>query len=253
MKNKIVVALLSALTFMSANMLTAPASATETGAVYWLNHLDLLPGDPSVQTSFNAVNSGVGGGLSGLLITSTTTGDQAQGGGNKVVEMGVAVPPWNLVTGVRVCFEQTNPTSSYVSQIRLAQLQNPPATAMVLLDDGTDRMEGGPVCVNSTSPSSPINPANGALRLSFRVNFSNINDKILIRGVGLKLIPDPASPLQKQIDCLKATLKTHTHPLVPHTHTYLTGKGVGHNNVQATTSAPLVPTPYVTPTTPKKK
>lgn len=247
MKKTILVALLSALSFMPASILTAPASAAETGTVYWLNHLDLLPGDSSVQTSFNAVNSGVGSGLSGLLITSTTTGDQAQGGGNKVVEMGVEVPPWNLVTGVRVCFEQPNPTSSYVSQIRLAQLQNPPATAMVLLDDGTDRMDGGPVCIDSASlTSSPINPANGALRLSFRVNFGNTADKILIRGVALNLVPDPASPLQKQIDYLKATLNSHTH-------TYLTGKGVGHNNVKATTSSPLTPTPYVQPVSKKKK
>jgi len=185
MKKIIVVTLLCTMSFIS---LAAPVAAAEPGTVYWLNHLDLLPGDPSVQTSFNAVNSGVGGGLSGLLITSTTTGDQARGGGNKVVEMGVAVPPWNLVRGVRICFELTNHTGSYISQIRLAQLQNPPAAARVLLDDGTDRMEGGPVCVDSMSlTSSPINPANGALRLSFRLNFTNITDKILIRGVALNL------------------------------------------------------------------
>ena len=39
----------------------------------WLNHLDLLPGDPSVFTSFNAVQSG------GLVVQSNTTGDIAQG------------------------------------------------------------------------------------------------------------------------------------------------------------------------------
>src|SRR6266581_9723995 len=43
-------------------------------------------------TSFNAVSSGVGGGLSGLIIMSNTTGDTATGGGNKVVEKGLQVP-----------------------------------------------------------------------------------------------------------------------------------------------------------------
>src|SRR5262249_47193814 len=65
----------------------------------WINHMDLVPGDPSVLTSFNAVNSGVGGGLSGLIIMSSTTGDTATGGGNKVVEKGLQVPPGYLITG----------------------------------------------------------------------------------------------------------------------------------------------------------
>ena len=60
--------------------------------IMWINHLSLLPGDPSVITSFNAVNSGVGGGLSGLVIQSTTMGSQAQGGGNKVSREGIGYP-----------------------------------------------------------------------------------------------------------------------------------------------------------------
>src|SRR6266446_9305849 len=61
--------------------------------IMWVNHFDLLPGDPSVTTSFNAVSSGVGSGLTGLVIMSSTTGENAQGGGNKVVHMGLQVPP----------------------------------------------------------------------------------------------------------------------------------------------------------------
>lgn len=243
MKRLIVMAMLTSLSLISGNLPAASAAGAETATVLWLDHLGLLPGDPSVQTSFNAVNSGVGGGLSGLLISSTTEGENAQGGGNKVVEMGVSVPPWYLVTGVRLCYELTD-QNSHVSQIRIAQLQNPPSSALVLLDDGTNLMDMGPVCVNSASlAASPINPANGALRLSFRVNFGDINDKILIRGVGLHLVPDPASPLQQQINALKLYLKQHTH-------TYLTGKGVGHNNVQATTSGPISVVPIPAPVAP---
>src|SRR4030095_548943 len=45
--------------------------------VMWVNLFDLLPGDPSVTTSFNAVISGVGSVLTGLVIQSSTTGDTA--------------------------------------------------------------------------------------------------------------------------------------------------------------------------------
>ncbi len=156
--------------------------------VMWINHLDLLPGDPSVLTSFNAVTSGVGGGLSGLIIQSTTLGDTALGGGNKVIEKGVQVPPGYLITGVRACYELTS-SASFITQIRLDQLQNPPATSLVLLDDGTDQTAVGPVCVDS-QPTS-IDPSKGEVRLSLRVNFGNTSDKIVLRGLALHLFKLP--------------------------------------------------------------
>ena len=131
----------------------------------WLDHLSLLPGDSSVQTSFNAVSSGVGGGLSGLVIQSTTTGDTAPGGGNKVVHKALDVPPGLIIKGVRVCYELSN-ARSFITQIRLAQVQDPPATALVLLDDGTNHTAPGPVCVDSTPCT--IDPAKGPLLLSLR-------------------------------------------------------------------------------------
>ena len=152
--------------------------------IMWINHLDFLPGDPSVITSFNAVNSGVGGGLSGLIVQSTTTGENAQGGGNKVVETGLQVPPGFLIKGVRVCYELSN-SRSFISQIRLDQVQDPPSSALVLLDDGTDQTNPGPICVNSQTTT--IDPSKGAVRLSFRVKFGNTADKIVVRAVGLHL------------------------------------------------------------------
>jgi hypothetical protein len=157
--------------------------------VYWLNHLDFLPGDVSVKTAFNAVTSGVGSGLAGLIVTSTTTGETAAGGGNKVVEMAVEAPLGQRIAGVRVCYEYSTgkkPSPTYISQIRLAQVQNPPSTALVLLDDGTDQTHPGPICVNS-KPAVDIDPAKGPLLLSLRVNFADTKDKIVIRGVGLIL------------------------------------------------------------------
>jgi hypothetical protein len=156
----------------------------QPATIMWINHLDLLPGDPSVLTSFNAISSGVGSGLSGLVIQSTTLGDTALSGGNKVVETGLQVPPGYLITGVRVCYQLSN-FRSFITQIRLAQVQDPPSSAVVLLDDGTDQFNPGPICVDS-QPTS-IDPRAGAVRLDFRINFGGQGDRIVIRAVGLRL------------------------------------------------------------------
>jgi hypothetical protein len=153
-------------------------------SIMWINHLDLLPGDPSVIISFNAVNSGVGSGLSGLIIMSTTTGNSASGGGGKVVEKGLQVPPGFLITGARVCYESSN-ARSFIDLIRLAQVQDPPSSELVRLDDSTQQVNPGPVCVNS-APTT-INPGLGAVRLDLRVNFSDTSDKIVVRAVALHL------------------------------------------------------------------
>jgi hypothetical protein len=151
----------------------------------WIDHLVFLPGDPSVQTSFNAVNSGVGSGLSGLIITSSTLGNQAQGGGNKVIETALEVPPGFDIASVRICYENSNPRS-FITQTRLAQVQNPPSAADVLLDDPTHLNAAGPVCVDSQTAS--VKPAKGSVLLSLRLNFGDTSDKIVLRAVGLNLV-----------------------------------------------------------------
>lgn len=154
----------------------------------WINHLALLPGDPSVTTTCNLVSSGVGSGLSGLVVQSSTVGGMATGGGGKGLQMGVQVPPGFLIKGVRVCYELTN-ARSFISQVRLAQLQDPPATALVLLDDPTHLTAVGPLCVNSQSTT--VDPTVGAVRLNIFVNFGDTHDAIVIRGVGLRLARAP--------------------------------------------------------------
>jgi hypothetical protein len=156
----------------------------EGAALIWINPLDLLAGDASVTTTYDAVSSGVGGGLAGLVVHSSTPGENGQSGGNKVVWMGIQVPPGWHVTGVRTCYELTSP-ETYISQVRLAQLQDPPATALVMLDDATNLTNPGPVCTDSEA--TDIDPALGAVFLSYRVNFGNVADRIVIRGVGLRL------------------------------------------------------------------
>ena len=150
--------------------------------IQWVNHFDLLPGGAEVTTTFNSTSSGVGGGLTGLVIHSSTTGEAFSDGGNKVVHMALELPKETKITGVRVCYELSN-ARSFISQIRLAQVQNPPAIALVMLDDGTDLVNPGPVCVNSASTS--IQGEDGAVLLSLRVNFGDTSDLIVVRGLGL--------------------------------------------------------------------
>jgi len=154
----------------------------------WLDHLDLLSGDDSVSTTVDATTSGIGGGLSGLVIGSDTTGDIGDSGGIKVVWMAVEVPPGYTVVGVRVGYELSDP-GSYIDQIRLDQVQDPPSTALVLLDDATPLTDPGPIFVDS-APTS-IDPAVGPLQLNLRVNFGSTDDTIVVRGLGLYLMPKP--------------------------------------------------------------
>lgn len=214
---KNIVRYLAAIGF-SASVFLAPAIAQAEPFEYWINHLDFLSGQPSELTvSFHSTNSGVGTGLSGLEIESTTTGEVFQdGGGNKAVETGVPVPPGWLVTGAKVCYESTA-IGSFISQVRISQLQEPPETALVILDDGTDLTTDQPGAVCYTSAPTSIDPAVGALRMSLRVNFGDIADKLVVRGVALLLEPD--------LDSI----------LFNHQHYYLTGKGRGHNKVEALT------------------
>ncbi len=197
-----------------------PSPQPPEAFIMWINHLDFLPGDPTVTTSFNAITSGVGLGLSGLIIKSTTTGEGTEAE-KKVVEKGLQVSPGFLISGVRVCYELSN-TTSFISQISLAQLQDPPVTALLVLDDPTDLTNSVPICADSAAPSTLIDPSQGAVRLSLRVNFENTADLIVIRAVGLHLVLDPNGPIE-------------------HSHIYLTGKGTGHNNTEAITSVPIYP------------
>jgi hypothetical protein len=160
------------------------AVAGNTGLVMWLNHLSLLPGDASVKTSYNAVNSGVGSGLSGLVIGSTTLGSTASGGGNKVVQMGLDVPPGYLIKGVRIAYQNSN-VRSFITQVRLAQLLTPPSTASVLLDDPAHL--NAPTATYANSAATSIDPSKGPVVLDLRVNFANTADLIVVRGVGLLL------------------------------------------------------------------
>jgi hypothetical protein len=164
-------------------------AGAKSSHVQWVNHFDLTSGDPSVtQTSSLSTNSGVGGGLTGLVISSTTAGDVDSFGGNKVVQMALELQPQTRIAQVVVCYELTS-SNSYIDQVRLAQVQNPPAVAVVQLDDATPLTNVGPVCV--TTDATSVDSSNGSVLLSLRVNFAASasggppTDKIVVRALGL--------------------------------------------------------------------
>ncbi|MBI2078943.1 MAG: hypothetical protein HYT80_11335 [Euryarchaeota archaeon] len=165
--------------------LVGAAPPARRPGIVWLNHFDLLPGSADVTTSYDATSAAVVGGLTALVIQSTTLGDWGSSGGIKVVHMGVSAPPNTIVKGVRLCYELSS-SAAFVTQIRLAQVQDPPQFALVMLDDGTDLTAPGPVCVDSAETT--VDAAAGALLLDLRVNFDDTSEAIAIRGVGLNLL-----------------------------------------------------------------
>jgi len=215
----------------------------------WINHLGFLPGDSNVVAEFNTVS--VRGG--GLEITAASQG-------NYFVQQGLQVPPGYLVNGVRVCYEQTG--RSHIDQVAILQLEDPPVGVEALLNDETtfNNSDPGPVCVNTASQRLSIDPSLGALSLRLGMVFANDTDSIVILGIGLLTVPDPDSPIAEledevaqlnsnqeriinvlkehdmELETLDRDLDRLTDAVINHTHIYRTGKGVGHNNVEATSS-----------------
>jgi hypothetical protein len=149
----------------------------------WINHFALLPHDESVQTSVRDMS---------LVITSSTTGGVGPTG-NKCVYMGLQIPPGFLLSRVRVCYALSN-SRSFIRQIRIAQVADPPVSATVILDDPRQLTNPGPVCVNGKR--TEIDPSLGALLLYIYVQFGDnpdnldeLRDEIRINALGLQVRP----------------------------------------------------------------
>jgi len=153
-------------------------STATAQTVQWINHLDLIPGDNSVtQTSFTSTLDW------GLVVQSTTLGENDSYGGLKAVSKALQMPSSPTIIGVRICYLLSN-TRSYVSQVRLAQAQSPDFM-LVLLDSRLSHDNPGPVCIDSDPAFNPIDPSLGTLLLSLRVNFGDTTDRITIRSLGI--------------------------------------------------------------------
>lgn len=166
--------------------MSLPTAQADT--IQWINHFDLLSGDPSDLTlTTNSTSSGIGSGLAGVVIRSNSVGDVFPvGSGNKVVHMALNLPPQApgiAIRGVRICYESTS-ASTYVTQTRIAQVLSTPSGATVLMDNPTDLTTVGANCI--TVPGA-VAVGGGPLLLSLRINFGSIRDAIVIRGLGISL------------------------------------------------------------------
>ncbi len=164
----------------------APAPIPVPATVIWLNHLDLRPGEDEVRTTFGGTSTGVPVEASGIVLQSITTGDRYLDGEPKEVRMAAGAPPGVRVVGVRVCYALSN-ARSFITHIRLAQLEQAGAQSAAAIEDGTDLIAEGPVCVDTTGAS--VDPGAGPLLLSLRLQFGNTADRVIVRGLGLLVEP----------------------------------------------------------------
>jgi hypothetical protein len=222
-----------------ALVLAVPARALAEGeTVQWLNHLGFQGAATDATAAFDAA-------AGGLKITAAAAGDY-------LVAQGAQVPPGYLVSGVRLCY-QLSSADSFISQVSITQLQDPPVSSLPVLDDPADLTDLGPVCVNSALVT-PFDPALGALTLELGTTFADAADTIVVKGVALLTVADPAAPANLALAQLQAdqealaedvgqlqadmvVLQDDVSGFENHTHTYLTGRGKGHNNTVATTGA----------------
>ena len=100
------------------------------------------------------------------------------------MQMALELPKETKIKGIRVCYENSS-DHSFISQVRLAQVQNPPSKAVVRLDDPTHLNASGPVCEDSALATPAVKSKKGPVLLSLRIDTGDIHDKIVIRGLGL--------------------------------------------------------------------
>ncbi|MEU4446939.1 hypothetical protein AB0K14_19440 [Actinosynnema sp. NPDC050801] len=143
----------------------------------WINHLGFLPSGPDIGVSYEERGTA-------LRIEPATSAETPEG---SFVERVVEVPPGYVIKGVRLGYRLSAP-SSFISQIRLRQLGDPPDRWLVVLDDPTDHLDPGPICVDSAAPfAGAVDPGAGALSLGLRVHFADAGDRIVLHGVGLRV------------------------------------------------------------------
>lgn len=179
---------ISGLFAMAAGLANVCSANAASPQIQWVNYMDLVPGDPSDTTAVTLEHPTFGTNTLGLVITSSSLGDTDSNNENKVVTMALELPKQVKVTGVRICYENSNPgpSGTFIEQTRLAQLNNTDgSTASVVLDDATHLDASGPTCANSTLVRPAIAGAAGSVVLSFRINTANVNDQIVIHSVGL--------------------------------------------------------------------
>jgi hypothetical protein len=150
----------------------------------WINHLRLTP----VGTGLMATYDAVGTGLSGLVISPRTAGPLLKGQGY-LLETALEVPPGYFLRGVRIGMESSS-RDCYLNLIRLAQVNDPPDSAVLLGEDERAHRAVGARSVDSEDLS--VDPRRGPVLLTLGFGFEDPGGWVVVRSVGMRLSRNPA-------------------------------------------------------------
>lgn len=138
--------------------------------ILWLSPTDFVTGDKSLRISYPSVAHPA------VEIKTKTPGDL------KWIYLGLRVPLDHDIHSIHVCYQLSN-SRSFISQIRLAEMQAPDQ-AVVRHDDATDLLSTTPICYQS--PVVPFRPG-AAIMLALRLNFGNVVDTITLGAIGVEV------------------------------------------------------------------
>jgi len=97
-----------------------------------------------------------------------------------VFALGLVLSSDDDIDSLQVCY-QTSGVGTYISQTRLNRMTTP-NTALVILDDPTDRVDSGPTCYRC---GSVVHETSGTITLMLFVEFSGPDEWIMIGGIGV--------------------------------------------------------------------
>jgi hypothetical protein len=144
--------------------------------VVWISVLGMVPQvNSSGQTNLALLR-----GASGNTLRVTT----AQAGDLQWIHQPLALPTNLGIQAIITCYRLSS-AASYISQVRISEETVPPS-ATVRYDNPTDLLSTTPVCAES--PVASLRP-NGAMTLSYRLNFASTTDWVDFGAIGVVLAP----------------------------------------------------------------
>lgn len=228
-------------------------------AVLWADHFGVKPLQGTITTSVTPDSAT----MASIEIQATDFINSPNGSMALLLE----VPPENSILGVRICSTPGDINSDIVGvHLKQGAVEQSYDLTLVSAISG---------CRDQTVYS--IAPGDGPVALILDAGFMDGGDTIKLNGIGLHVVNTEINELKGQmtqmqqdigtqidlltleLDELDSALQKLEDDFAVHTHTYLTGKGVGHNNVVATSSIATVPelnsgediTPATTPSPPQ--
>jgi hypothetical protein len=144
-----------------------------SGTTIWLSSTDFVTGDPTLQIRYPSVNH------PSTDITSTEVGDL------KWILIGLRLPQDVRIEELTICYQVSNP-QSFISQIRLTEMKTP-NQAIVRYDEVTMLSKTDPPECHISHAGDVIPTIGTSVTLALRINFNNIEDKIMLGTVGVKI------------------------------------------------------------------